>query len=458
MKSSRSSSFRGKTEVSMTKKYILRAGIARRIISPPKGVFLIGYGDRTKGNTGVHDDLTATALVLDDGVTRLAIVALDMLAINEFVVDRVRTHLPGTEVLLCCSHTHSGPIAYADEKSKRLNRDTINLLIKRIIEAVTEATSALAPARLEWLQGEADIAINRRERQPDGHFEIGRNPEGVVDRSVQVVSIMTTLGSRLATLVNFPCHGTVLGPDNLLASADWIGAMRAKIEKELGGMALFLQGATGNLNPDMYWEDARAFEMVREEGERVADAVVTACRLKPETLRGTPLGIARREAWLPLEAAAVTSRPPKSYRKPLLAMARLPSWMGFLTDFLLNVRYPWKSRIEARDGVWSVPMRVNAVRLGELGLVTFGAETFTEIGLEVKAQSPARHTLFASVTDGCISYLHTATAHAEGGYEVDMAPYAYRYPGKLAAECEKIALDAAREALTFLWKEKPLVF
>ncbi len=449
---------------------ILRAGVARRIITPPKGIFLIGYGDRTKGNLGVHDDLTASALVFDDGKTRLAILALDLLAINEFVVDRVRARLAGTEVLLCCSHTHSGPIAYADEKSSRLNREYIDLLVERILEAVHEATDNLAPARLEWSQGEADIAINRRERQPDGHFEIGRNPDGVVDRSVQVVSVYS-LGPNppvppslpgkggaggiglIATLVNFHCHGTVLGPDNYLVSADWIGAMRAKVEKELGGMVLFLQGATGNLNPDMYWNDARAFEMVREEGERVGAAVVTACRQKSEKLRGTPLGILRREAWLPLEVEAVTSHPPKSYRRPLLSMAGLPSWMGFLTDLLLNYRYPWKSRIEARNGVWSVPMRINAARIGELGLVTFGAETFTEIGMAVKAQSPAKRTLFASLTDGCISYLHTAAAHAEGGYEVDVAPYAYRYPGRLAAACESIVLDSALAMLTRLWHE-----
>jgi len=455
----------------MTQLQTIRAGVARRIISPPKGVFLIGYGDRTKGNLGVHDDLTATALVMDDSKIRIAIVALDMLAINEFVVDRVRASLAGTEILLCCSHTHSGPIAFADERSRRLNRDYINTLVECIAEAVNEAAANLVPAWLEWSQGEADIAINRRERQADGHFEIGRNPEGIVDRSVQVVSVYSPLlakdsrseqgegpGVRVATLVNFACHGTVLGPDNLLASADWIGAMRAKVEKELGGMTLFLQGATGDLNPDMCWNDARAFEMVCQEGERVAEVVVTACRLKSEKLLGTPLGIARCEAWLPLEAAAVTSLPPKSYRRPLLAMAGLPSWMSFLTDFLLDIRYPWKSRIEARNGIWSVPMRLNAVRLGELGLATFGAETFTEIGLAVKAQSPAKHTLFASVTDGCISYLHTTAAHTEGGYEVDMAPYAYRYPGRLAAECEKIALDAAHESLDNLWKENTLAF
>ena len=86
-------------------------------------MYLIGYGDRTKGNTGVHDDLTASALVLDDGSTRIAIVACDLLCLNEFVVDRIRAKV-GTEsvVIVCCSHTHAGPIAYADSHSNRARR------------------------------------------------------------------------------------------------------------------------------------------------------------------------------------------------------------------------------------------------------------------------------------------------------------------------------------------------
>ena len=98
-----------------------------------------------------------------------------------------------------------------------------------------------------------------------------------------------------------------------------------------------------------------------------------------------------------------------------------------------------------------MPMRINTVRIGELALVTFAAETFTEIGMKVKAGSPAKNTLFASISDGCISYLHTEESHTEGGYEVDVAPLAYRYPGRLQAGCEKIALDATHEMLERLW-------
>ena len=427
----------------------LSAGVARRIITPPKGIFLIGYGDRSKGNIGVHDDLTTTALVLDDGTTRIAIVALDILTINEFIVDRVRARLTPTEVLLCCSHTHSGPIAYADEKSPRKNREYIDSLVDNIVNAVQEAQSNLKPAYLEYSSGEANVGINRREKMPDGHMEIGRNPDGARDKSLQVIGVFTD--SRIATIVNYACHGTVLGPDNLLVSADWIGVMRNKVEEELGGLTLFLQGAAANINPDMYWEDARAYEMVAEQGSGVAEVALVAAGSGSEKLRSVPLSIERVDVWLPTETPVTSTRPPKNYGKPLLALAKLPGFMAVFADLLLNQRYPWKSVIEAKNGFWSVPMRINTVRIGDLALVTFGAETFTEIGMEVKSASPAKHTLFASVSDGCISYLHTEESHPEGGYEVDVAPLAYRYPGRLQAKCENIALETTKSMMDKLW-------
>lgn len=423
-----------------------KAGAARQIITPPRGIFLIGYGDRTQGNRGVHDDLTATALALDDGQTRLAIVALDLLMLNEFIVDRVRAGVGADcEVILCCSHTHSGPIGYADERSPGGSRAYMDWLVERIVLTVQQALNGLQPARLAWSQGEAEIAVNRRERQADGHIEIGVNPEGPVDRSVQVLSVLAVDGARLATLVNFACHGTVLGPNNLLASADWVGYMRGEVEGQLGGLALFLQGATGDMNPSMGWGKERVWDMARSQGQQVAEAVAAACRAGMEPLDGTPVRMTRGEAWLALEARAKSASPPRTYRDKLLGLARLPRWMGFLTDWLLRTRFPWKSRIEAREGWWSVPLRVNTARIGDLALVTFAAETFTEIGQAVKAQSPARHTLFASVSDGSVGYLFTAEAYPQGGYEVDVAPYAYRYPARFSADSAERAMQVVRD-------------
>jgi hypothetical protein len=183
---------------------ILSVGVARTIISPPPGIYLIGYGDRFKGNQGVHDDLTATALVLDDGLHRAVIVACDLLAINEHTVARIQAQT-GSNVVICCSHTHSGPITYAGKRSPRKNRDYVNFLVKQVVNVVKDAQANLQPARLAWAVGESDIAVNRRERKSDGHIEIGVNPIGPVDRSLSVGG--QDPAETHVTLLNFQCHG-----------------------------------------------------------------------------------------------------------------------------------------------------------------------------------------------------------------------------------------------------------
>jgi hypothetical protein len=430
----------------------LKAGAARASISPPKGIFLVGYGDRSKGNKGIHDDLTATALVLDSGEEKIAIVAVDILCLNEYIVDQVRGACPGIQPVLCCSHTHSGPIGYAGEHSGRREKEYIYSLVQFIAGTIQEAAEIATEAELMWGQSSADIAVNRRERLPSGEVIIGEDPEGVVDRSVGVLSVKAE-GKRLATVVNFACHGTVWGPDNLLVSADWIAAMREKVERELGGVCLFLQGAAGNLNPKMGWGREDCWEMAVSQGERVAEAVTKAAGGRQAMITGGELAITRQDVWIPFEGAATTEKPPTVYRKRILKMANFPEWMSFATDYLLNIRYPWKPRIEKREGRWGTLLRVNTARFGSLALVSFGAEVFTEIGIKVKELSPARHTMFTSVSDGCISYLPTDAAHTDGGYEVELATYAYRYPGPLAAGAEGRALAAAEEELKNLWKE-----
>ena len=47
----------------------ISAGFARRTINPPRGILTIGYGDLLKGNHSVHDDLTATVILLEHGET-----------------------------------------------------------------------------------------------------------------------------------------------------------------------------------------------------------------------------------------------------------------------------------------------------------------------------------------------------------------------------------------------------
>ena len=417
----------------------LSVGVARKIISPSQGIYLIGYGDRTKGNRGVHDDLTATALALDDGLSRAVIVACDLLAINEHTVERIQVQT-GTNVVICCSHTHSGPITYADQRSSRKNQRYVNYLVNQIIQAVKEAQANLQPATLKWAQGEANIAINRRERKPDGHIEIGVNPMGPIDRTVIILQAQSLNGKPIVTLVNYQCHGTVLGPKNMVVSADWIGAMRRNVEHESGALVMYLQGATGDLNPDHAWSKDD-FKDVEKIGARVAEQVMNIIpNLTP--IQGEAVRFSEEQVWLPLEAEAHGTTTPPMYRAVLAKMAHIPR---FLVDFVLNYRYPWKTQITAQDGFWSVPVVLTHIRAGDLALFALGAEVFTEIGIAIKRASNANPTLFASVSNGCIGYLPTPSEHALGGYEVDMSPYFYRMPGRLKADSAERVLKVVKD-------------
>ena len=130
-------------------------------------------------------------------------------------------------------------------------------------------------------------------------MEIGRNPDGPRDGSVQVVSVLIP---RVKTTARRERHGwrrSSIMPAMALYSGQitcWfprtgLGQCGRKLKSELGGVTLFLQGATADINPDMYWEDSRAFEMVEEQGLRVADAVLAAITSGSTELPGAPLQI-----------------------------------------------------------------------------------------------------------------------------------------------------------------------
>ncbi len=423
----------------------LLAGIARRVISPPKGIYLIGYGDRTFGNKGVRDDLTATAITFSDGSNQVCFVACDLLAINEQTVARIR-QITTKETVVCCSHTHSGPIVYADRKSSKRNQKYVAFLVSQIAAAVIESGETLQPVSISWGQGESDIAVNRRERKPDNSIEIGRNPDGPMDRSIHIIQIKSIYGAPVANLINFSCHNVVLGPRNLLVSADWAGSMRRRTESVTGVPTLFIQGATADLNPDHDW-DSDDSQVVEDLGERVAQQALAAMA-NSTPIRLGPISTYQEEVWIPLEAKATTGEPPKTYRKVLAQATRLPS---FLVDPLLNYRYPWVTQVEARSDRWSIPLALTLVQIGNLLWIGYGAEVFNEIGTQIKDISPAEHTIFSSMTNGCIGYLPTSDEHLLGGYEIDLAPYFYRLPGKLDCSSAKIVQRRVESQLQHIY-------
>jgi len=92
----------------------------------------------------------------------------------------------------------------------------------------------------------------------------------------------------------------------------------------------------------------------------------------------------------------------------------------------------------------SVPVTVQALRIGTLGIVAIPCEVFVEIGLELKAKSPYKPTFTIELANGYNGYLPTKAQHAWGGYETWRARSSYLEVDAAAKITEK-ALELLRE-------------
>jgi len=210
--------------------------------------------------TGTLDPLFARVLVLQAGEKRLALVTLDLgRDFNDAWLDRLRaaarTESRIDAVVVTASHTHSGPNIldeYADGRPPAWE-DTA---LEKVSSEIHRVSMRLEPVRIGSGFGDSDIGYNRRRVNPDGSVTMvwenpKRIPNGPTDTTVGVIRIDRADGTPLAILVNYACHPTTIGSDNLLYSADFVAPMTAVVSASFPNrpVCFFLQGATGDINP-----------------------------------------------------------------------------------------------------------------------------------------------------------------------------------------------------------------
>jgi hypothetical protein len=216
---------------------------------------MAGFAERVFPSLAVHDPLWARAVVFDNGGTRVGLVALDLIAISADGVAAVRAGAASIGIdpkalLVAATHTHSGPSFWDDGTFTQEERAYWAALPEQLIALLREAAAALSPARVGAASGWSAIGINRREVTPEGTVVLGRNHFGRFDPEVGVVRIDHVGGEPMACLMNYACHPVCLNGDSYLTSADFPGfAVHALEERVPGAMGIFLNGASGNVNP-----------------------------------------------------------------------------------------------------------------------------------------------------------------------------------------------------------------
>jgi neutral ceramidase len=406
-----------------------RAGFAKVEISTSViGAELMGYGNREGGAVAVHDPLYARALVVERGSERVALCSVDLCAIDEDVVGASRARIESEcgvaagSVLVAATHTHSGP--HDDDAACWADG-----LDARIAAAVAKACERLTPARVGvgWgtLPGQA---VNRRRL------------EDPVDPAVLVVRIDDAAGAPLGMLFGFGCHPVVLGPDNRDVSADWPGHAAAVLEEALGqgAVAVFAQGASGDVNPltagvrervaageeittevpgTSYYGRGATYEIGDRRGGSFAEMRRMGDEVAAEALRawrgivpGAVGGVWTRQ--LMLAAGKVCADPPGGHRRPRVAPDQ--------------------------------PLEVMLLGVDDLVLVGLPGEAFARTGVTLRRAlrlTGARQPFVVTHANGRRGYLPPADAFAEGGYEVDWAR-AMGHPETLQDDIRALVLGA----------------
>ncbi len=406
----------------------------------------------TRLSTGVHDDLHAKAIVMEAGGQRAALVACDLVAVPPAVIEEAReiiqgaTGIPGGSVMISATHSHTGPLipdggaragAYGGdlETAKRYRAE----LPRKIAESVRLANAKLAPARVSFGRGrEESVSFNRRFFMKDG--TVGWNPgklnpnilrpAGPIDPEMPVVLFESEKGEPIATYVNFALHQDTVG--GLEASADFAYALSNVLAKVRGGLTVFTQGTSGNINHI----DVKSKDPQKGHGEAArigtilaGEAVKTFARTAPAN--GSKLHVASRT--VSLDPARLE---PGDLEKAQAFAKQLDS--GATVKFLDTV-FTFKTLDTAARAGKPLAAEAQVIALGDqIAWVGLPGEVFTELGMAIKRASPFPLTIVAELAHGPVTYFPNDAAFDQGNYEVVTSRAARGSGEKLAAAAKTL--------------------
>ncbi len=417
----------------------LKGGCGKVNITPPVGVPLIGsYG---KPSDDVLDELYAKAMVLDDGTNTVAIVSCDLLyaPLEEITgpvrrIIRDKLGIPEQNVLVCGTHTHSGPEVFTRSKFEtaekdadvKINQSYLATLVEKIASAAMLAHKNMQEVRIGAAKGQLpEIVFNRRPKNDKGQVKMAFTlpPEvratrrvkidpqgevkttfelpdektrwhfGPIDPEVCVLRLDNADGRLAGAIVNFGCHPVTIYPHLSTAiSADYPAFVTRVVEQAEGGLCLFTLGLAGDAVPLDRGVAAR-----EQIGKAIAGEAIR--RLQFVTTAGdVTLKAAKRQVVFPV-------KPPTSQ--------------------------------EATDsGEKPEPIRteIQVLKLGDIYILGLPGEVLVEVGLPIKRRSGIEKLFIATISNDAIGYVCHSAAYDEGGYEPGSATRLAQGAGEIMIE------------------------
>jgi hypothetical protein len=420
------------------------AGSAKVAITPTESIWMAGFGARDHPSEGVLHDLWAKALVLQDpGGQRAALVTLDVCGIDRAlsldIRERIKERhgLERAEVVLACSHTHSGPVVGKnlitmyplDTVQRERVAEYSTRFRDRVVEVVGEAIARNEPVTLAWDVGRCSFAVNRRNNDQAKVPELREQLAlvGPEDHDVPVLRATGRDGTIKAVAFGYACHCTTLS--YYMLNGDYAGFAQIAIEKMYpGSVALFWAGCGADQNPlprgtpelaERYGEElARSVELVLAGPMK---PVRGALRVADEEISLAFGEIPAREDWV--RRASSENRFEAARAKALLETIE--------RDGGLSSTYPYPVQI------W---------RFGDsFDWVFLGGEVVVDYAHRIKRNLGSDRTWVAGYCNDVMAYIPSLRVLKEGGYEGGGAMVYYGLPASWSEKVEEQVIEAVRK-------------
>ena len=390
--------------------------------------------------TGTHDPLYVRCIVLENGDTRLAMAVVDSCMVHREQLDPAKqkaakaSGIPVANMMVSSTHTHSAPFANAR------NGTTEELayqrkLIAGITEAIVTASKNVQPAKAGYSGYDLPDEVHNRRwflkpdkmpANPFGEFDIvkmnpGSNPDVLIspaapiDPEVSVLYLTDAKNKPLGVFANYALH--YVGSTGGQMSADYFGEFARLMPVRVGNpaegfVAMMSNGTSGDINNiDFLGRRPRRepFEQIRIVASKTADAASRAiAQIESPT---ADLTLDMRQRAISLKHRMPTEAQIERARKIVAVDAEGEKNLPRLAKV-----YAERTLVLAENSP-TTEVLIQTIRIGDLAICSLPFEVLVEIGLELKAESPAADTFVVELANGGYGYLPTPAQHAFGGYE-----------------------------------------
>ena len=428
---------------------MLKAGVSRIDITPPKGLELAGYPHYPRYNEGAHDPLMAACMYLANGGKEAAMVTLDLLFFSKKHTTEVRRRveaecgIAGNCVMISCSHTHSGPWASGRldieslEAGKEQPKEYVEELISKIVAIIKEAKENAFDASFG-----ANVALCGAESGVGGNR---RMPGGPHDPLVSVMAVKDASDKIRGIFVNYTLHPTFIHEWSNVCTADYPCYLRMELEESVPGVVVgFAQGASGNQS-SRYYRQGESYDEAERVGRILGKAAYKALD-KMEWKSDIEIAVANSELPFELRNFGTEEELMEKVAHDEAVYKELYAKYGdsknrdeyYLwqnanlkllgsEDQLGYIRMQKKGiKIELLDD--EGPMEIQVIKLGGCCVVGIQGEAFVEFALYVKAMAGFGVVVFNELSNGVLpGYLYTPESLVTGGYETDTSMLGEKY-------------------------------